>query len=68
MSTYCIVELSDKEVEKQVDKVVTKRGQAIGKVIESESKDLIIKTFKRLLFLPKREDGKRSIGFVRLLF
>ena len=50
VSAYCIVELSDKEVEKQVDEVVTKRGQAIGKVIESESKDLIIRTFKSLLF------------------
>ena len=31
----CIVELGDEEVEKQVDKVVAKRGQAMDKVVES---------------------------------
>ena len=50
MSADCIVELSDEEVEKQVDKVVAKRGQAMGKVVESESIYSFIKTFKHFWF------------------
>ena len=36
----CIVKLSDDEMEKQVDKVVAKGGQAVHKVVEPGSKYL----------------------------
>ena len=38
----CIVKLSDDEMEKQVDKMVAKGGQAVHKVVEPGSKYLCI--------------------------
>ena len=43
MSADCIVELGDKEVEKQVDKVVAERGQAVDKVVESTERFFLSK-------------------------
>ena len=40
----CIVKLSDDEMEKQVDKVVAKGGQAVHKVVEPGSKYLCFRS------------------------
>ena len=44
VSADCIVKLSDNEVEKQVHKMVAKRGQAMDKVVESAVIDYLIKS------------------------
>ena len=44
-----IVELGDEEVEKQVDKVVAERGQAMDKVVESVLIGSLIKTLNLVL-------------------
>ena len=49
MPADCIVELGDEEVENKVDKVVTERGQAMDKVVESAERGSFIKTLNLVL-------------------
>ena len=47
----CIVKLSDDEMEKQVDKVVAKGGQAVHKVVEPGSKYLCFRSSYLILVI-----------------